>query len=193
MNFTELHTQRLELVEIKAEHGQRLYDIFSKEEATRYYGMDAFKSVEQAANLIHSFQKMFSEKRAVRWGIVLKENNSLIGTIGLNNLQLWNKRTEIGYDLHPDFWRKGYVSEALQEVLRHVFEDLGLHRAGAVTFPDNEASSSLLKKLSFKEEGLLRGYIFQGGRSHDACVFSLLKPEWETLVDHKEQKVSTAT
>ena len=28
-------------------------------------------------------------------GIVLKETNTLIGTIGLNNLQLWSKRSEI--------------------------------------------------------------------------------------------------
>ena len=37
-------------------------------------------------------------------GIVLKETNTLIGTIGLNNLQLWSKRSEIGYDLHPRYW-----------------------------------------------------------------------------------------
>ncbi|PLT31903.1 GNAT family N-acetyltransferase [Peribacillus deserti] len=179
MNFPELNTQRLILKEITEEDAQRLYEIFSSQEVTRYYGMDPFTTIEQAANLIHSFQKTFTEKRAVRWGIILKENGTLIGTIGLNNLQVGNKRTEIGYELHPDYWRKGYVSEALQEVLRHIFEDIGIHRAGAVTFPENKASSDLLKKLSFKEEGLLRGYIFQGGSSHDACVFSLLKPEWE--------------
>ena len=45
-------------------------------------------------------------------GIVLKETNTLIGTIGLNNLQLWSKRSEIGYDLHPRYWGNGYASEA---------------------------------------------------------------------------------
>ena len=48
---------------------------------------------------------------------MLKETNVLIGTIGLNNLQLWSKRSEIGYDLHPRYWGNGYASEALEKLL----------------------------------------------------------------------------
>ncbi|WP_409291537.1 GNAT family N-acetyltransferase [Peribacillus sp. SCS-37] len=179
MKFKELETERLKLIEITEEHAMPLYEIFSLDEVTRYYGMEPFTTVDDAANLIHSFQRMFTEKRSVRWGLQLKDEGRFIGTIGLNNLQIHNKRTEIGYEIHPHYWRKGLVSEALSAVLKYIFEELGLYRAAAVTFPENLPSSALLEKHSFQKEGLLRGYIVQGGQSHDAALYSLLKPDWE--------------
>ena len=83
--------------------------------------------------------------------------------------------------MHPDFWRRGLAKEAVLEVLRYSFEELGLYRMGAVTYPANDASNTMLKKLGFKQEGVLRGYLFQRGTSHDALIFSLLEPEWKAL------------
>lgn len=178
MTFPILETKRLRLIEIKT-YSQNIYDIFSLEEVTRYYGMNPFKEVEQAVRMIDSFAKNFQEKRAIRWGIVVKETGDFVGTVGFNNLQLWSKRAEIGYDIHPAFWRKGYASEAVKEVLAYGFQELDLFRIGAITYPENEASSHLLLKLGFQKEGLLRGYIYQGNQSIDALVYSVLKTDWE--------------
>ncbi|MZF04828.1 GNAT family N-acetyltransferase, partial [Bacillus anthracis] len=90
--------------------------------------------------------KNYFEKKAIRWGIVLKETNTLIGTIGLNNLQLWSKRSEIGYDLHPRYWGNGYASEAAREIIHYGFQDLGLFRIGAITYPENVTSCKMLCK-----------------------------------------------
>ncbi|WP_026693526.1 GNAT family N-acetyltransferase [Peribacillus kribbensis] len=188
--FIELESERLLLAEVKEHHSKRLYEIFSNEEVTRYYGMDTFTSIENAVNLIHSFQRMFNEKRSIRWGLILKENNELIGTAGFNNLQTWNKRAEIGYELDPDYWGKGLAAEAVEELLRYGYEDLGLYRIGAVTYPDNAASQRLLERHAFQKEGLLRGYIFQNGRSHDANIYSILKEDWMVS---KERKVNPAS
>jgi [ribosomal protein S5]-alanine N-acetyltransferase len=98
--------------------------------------------------------------------------------VGLNGLQLKNKRAEIEYELHPDYWRMGLSSEAIKEVIRFSFTQLDLYRIGAVVYPENEASINLLLNLSFTKEGLLRGYINQNEQFHDTYVLSLLKPEW---------------
>ena len=103
----------------------------------------------------------------------------MVGTIGLNNLALGMKKAEVGFEIHPEFWRGGITSEALRAVLNYSFNNLGLHRMGAVTFPANVASISLLKKNGFEEEGKLRSYLFQNGESHDALLFSLLYTEWD--------------
>lgn len=177
--FPELETKRLKLIEVGQEYSRQLYEIFSSEEVTRFYGMDSFTSVEQASRMIESFGKTYAEKRGIRWGMVSKETGELIGTAGLNNLQSWSKRAEIGFDAHPSYWRGGYTSEAVREVLRYSFEELGLHRVGAVTFPVNIASIRLLQKLGFREEGLMRGYLYQKGQSHDAALFGMVRPDWE--------------
>jgi [ribosomal protein S5]-alanine N-acetyltransferase len=179
--FPTLETERLKLIEITPIHALSLFEILSLDEVTRYYGTDTFTSIEEAKKLIDMFQKNFYEKRSIRWGIVLKENNKFIGTLGLNGLQLKNKKAEIGYEIHPSYWRKGYTFEAIKEVLRYSYLELELNRIGAVVYLENEASSNLLEKLGFKKEGELRDYLFQNNSYHTTSMFSLLKREWELL------------
>ncbi|MDM5188710.1 GNAT family N-acetyltransferase [Bacillus sp. DX4.1] len=179
MAFPILETKRLHLIEIEQLHCQKIYDIFSLEEVTRYYGMNSLTKFGQASRMIESFSKNYFEKSAIRWGIVVKETGAFIGTAGLNNLQLWSKRSEIGYELHPSYWGKGYASEAVQQIVTYSFQELGLFRIGAITYPENVASSSMLSKLGFQKEGLLRGYINQGNRQRDAFIYSMLLTDWE--------------
>lgn len=178
MNFPILETKRLKLIEITHQHVDDLYGILSLEEVTRFYGTNRFTLQVEATRLIDMFLKNFLDKRGIRWGIKLKENQRIIGTVGLNGLQLNNKRAEIGYELHPSFWRMGYASEVIKEVLDFSFNRLDLYRIGAVVYPENEASIHLLMKHGFMKEGLLRGYIHQNNQFHDTVVLSLLKPEW---------------
>lgn len=183
MEFPVLETARLRLIQIQPEHIDAFFNILSKDEVTEYYGMDSLEDRFVAEKMIAAFQVGFESQRSYRWGLQLKETGDFIGTIGLNNLNTAAKKSEIGYELHPDYWRRGLAKEAVREVLRYSFVELGLYRMGAVTYPANEASSGMLKKLGFQQEGTLRGYLFQRGKSHDALIFSLLQPEWKALED----------
>lgn len=178
MEFPILETERLKLIEIQEEFVDNVFEIFSNEEILRFYGMSPFTQKEQAVNMIDSFSKNFQAKRSIRWGIIAKDTSEFVGTVGLNNLVISGKRTEIGYDLLPEHWRKGIVSEAVEAVIKYCFEELALYRIAAVTFPENEASFKLLLKLGFQKEGLLRGYIFQNEKSNDAFIFSLIRSDW---------------
>lgn len=178
MDFPELETKRIKLVQVVQEHANAYYDIMSRDDVTVYYGMDSLESEKQAVEMIDSFHSTFEMKRGIRWGILSKDTGGFIGTLGLNNLNIKGKKAEIGYELHPSYWGKGITTEAVTKVLQYSFEDLDLFRIGAVTYPQNEPSIQLLKKLGFSQEGLLRGYLYQRKQSHDALVFSLLKPEW---------------
>lgn len=176
--FTTLETKRLELKEIGEQHKESIYQILSRDDVMQYYGTDKFTDPEEAAAIIQSFSKGFESGMAARWGIILKESGELVGTIGIHN---WNKRVgraEIGYELHPDHWRKGIATEAVHAVLSHSFNELGIFRMGAVVFPENVGSLGMLEKIGFQKEGLLRAYLHQGGRSHDSFMLSLLKTEW---------------
>jgi ribosomal-protein-alanine N-acetyltransferase len=176
--FPILTTKRLKLVEITHQHVDSIYEILSLVEVTKYYGTNRFTFHGEASRLIDMFHKNFIEKRGIRWGIIVKANQKFIGTVGLNGLQLKNKRAEIGYEIHPAYWRNGYTTEAINEVLTFSFEKLDLYRIGAVVYPENKPSLNLLNKLGFTNEGLLRGYINQNDQFHDTYVLSLLKPEW---------------
>ncbi|GGH86263.1 ribosomal-protein-alanine N-acetyltransferase [Pullulanibacillus pueri] len=179
MSFPSFETERLYLREITEQDAEDFYHVMSLDEVTHYYGMDSLSSKGQAEQIIASFKSTYARQIGMRWAIILKESQTFIGTIGYNNLSQWNKRSEVGYELHPHYWNKGYTSEALNTLIEYAFDGLGLFRLAAVTFPENAASVHLLINQGFKKEGVLRGYIFQNNQSHDALLFSLLRPEWQ--------------
>lgn len=138
-------------------------------------------------NIIASFKQTYDTQQGIRWGILIRDSGTFIGTLGLNHLSLYSKKAEIGFELDPAKWRHGYAAEAIQAVLEYAFETLALHRMGAVTFLENEASVQLLTRLGFEEEGILRGYLYQDGSSHDGRIFSLLRPDWTMLTSKGEK------
>lgn len=173
--FPNLETERLLLREITEKDIDCIFACFSNEDVTRYYGQEQLQSREQAKGFITFFSKNYEEKRGIRWGIEVKGTDGIIGTIGLNAWSPKHRRAEIGYEIHPDYWRKGYASEAVKEILSYSFEVLGLTRMGAVVFVENQSSNQLLLKLGFQQEGILRNYMYQDGEPHDTYVYSLLK------------------
>ncbi|MGE7904591.1 GNAT family N-acetyltransferase [Peribacillus sp. NPDC094092] len=173
--FPVLNTERLRFREIHEGDAEAVFQCLSKDEVTRFYGQDSLENVEQAKDIIASFAKNYREKRAIRWGIERKDTKELIGTIGFHAYSPKYRRAEIGYEIHPAHWRKGFATEALKEMIAYGFNGLDLTRIGAVVFLENQPSSELLLKLGFIQEGILRSYIYQNGIPHDTYVYSLLK------------------
>ncbi|PYZ98949.1 GNAT family N-acetyltransferase [Alteribacter lacisalsi] len=177
MAFPELTTKRLKLTELNYGYTRQLYDILSRRNVMIYYGFDPVDSYEETARVIESYRTDFLTWSGIRWAVIYRETGDCIGTIGLSDIRFSCKRAEVGFELHPDYWRRGIISEALLQVLRYGFMELGLFRIGAVTYPDNTASNSLLKKIGFQYEGILRGYLYQRGESHDAYSYSILRTD----------------
>lgn len=173
--FPILETDRLILRELKNEDAEGIFACFSNEDVTRFYGQETLKEIREAKKFIELFSENYHEKRGVRWGIERKGAQGIIGTIGFNAWLPKHKRAEIGYEIHPKYWRQGYTSEAVSEVLSYGFGVMGLTRIGAIVFIENEASNKLLQKLGFQQEGTLRKYMYQDGHAYDTYIYSLLK------------------
>ena len=62
---------------------------------------------------------------------------------------------EIGWHLHPDYWGKGYATEAARAVLAAAPD---LTQVYAVTYPENQASQAVMRRLDMTEIGLSRRY-----------------------------------
>ncbi|MFC0270595.1 GNAT family N-acetyltransferase [Metabacillus herbersteinensis] len=173
--FPVLETSRLQLREIHSGDAEVIYSYFSNPRVVEYYGMLPMKEVEEATSLVEIFQKGFKSGTSIRWGIVISESDQFIGTIGYHN---WNKthhRAEIGYEIHPKYRRKGYAIEALEAVSEYGFEQLHLHRIGALVRPENLPSQQLLEKQGFENEGLLKDYQHVAGHYYNLTMFSKVK------------------
>ncbi|MEO4054679.1 GNAT family protein [Solibacillus sp. CAU 1738] len=172
--FPLLETERLVLREITKDDVVDIFACFSNDEVTRYYGQESLLNIEQAEAFVDFFSKSFTQKRGVRWGIERKGTTGIIGTIGFNNWTSKHKRAEIGYEIHPDHWKKGYASEAVKKVLSYGFNEMELSRIGAIVFTENDASNKLLSKIGFQKEGILQQYMYQNGKAHDTYMYAIL-------------------
>ncbi len=89
-------------------------------------------------------------QHAFYWVIVLKETNTVMGTICYWNLDFDATQAEMGYELHPKFQGKGIMREAALKVLEYGWNEMQLETIIAFTKLDNLKSISLLEKFNFQ-------------------------------------------
>ena len=178
-NFPSLETERLILRQLKNEDTDFIFRHFSDTLVTQYL-MDEppVTEYEQAREIIQFYSEAAGKTRN-RWVMILKSNNQPIGTCGYHKWEKRYFRAEIGYDLAPSFWGKGYMTEVLRVAISNGFERMGLNRIEALVYVGNDRSIRLLQRLGFEQEGMLRDYFCLDGKFHDHYLFALLKREWK--------------
>lgn len=182
MTFPEIKTDRLRLTELQLGDETDVFNLFSNPDVVEYYDLVAFTQAEQARALIDLFKSRYKDQLGIRWAIRLKGSERLIGTCGFNSWSSKMRNAVLGYDLLPEFWGKGYASEAVRAISQVAFTGQlpcgPLHRIQADTVPGHTASETLLLKLGFKYEGLRRECGYWKNRFHDLRCFGLLRSEF---------------
>ncbi|MCB2291540.1 GNAT family N-acetyltransferase [Clostridium sp. CS001] len=176
--FPEIETSRLILKEIIETDDKDIFEIFSDDEAMKYYDIEPLKDLEEAKQLIQQLNRRFKNKKGIRWGIHLKDNYKLIGSCGYHSHNKQSFRAEIGYELSKEYWGQGLMQEALQSIIDFGINNLALNRIQALVEPKNIKSINLLQKIGFNEEGTLYEYEFYKGEFKDLAMLSLLKVDY---------------
>ena len=174
--FPTLHTDRLNLVEIKQEHLKDIFKLFSDCGVTQFYNIVTLTEEGEAQKYLDWFHSRFAEKAGIRWGISVKGHNGIIGTAGFNNYAK-RHRANLGYDIQTEFWNKGYMTEALKTVIDFGFKELGINRIEAEVMQGNTTSERVLAKLGFINEGILRQWMYWNEKHYDMTMFSLLQSD----------------
>jgi len=174
-----LSSKRLLLRTLTDEDKGSIFEIYSDEETAKYDDWIPMKKVAQAQRLIDNSNKYFNEKSLLRYGIVLKESNMLIGSCALFDFDEWNKKCSIFYQINRNYWNKGYASEAIKLLVKFAFEELHTNRIEAFITPGNDASQKVLEKNGFIREGLMREMEFYKDKFWDGIVMGMLKKDYE--------------
>lgn len=176
--FPVLTTERLRLRQVEPRDANDLYVMLSDEETTRFYGHEPYRSLDEAVAYTRLRQEGYAGRKAVHWGIALKDDDRVIGSCSFHHFDEGFHRAETGYVLNRAYWGRGLMAEAVSAVLTHGFTDMELHRIEAIIDIANERSKNLLLRLGFQYEGNLRQrYVFRGG-FEDEHYFGLLRDEW---------------
>ena len=165
-----IETDRLILKEIDESHVEDVLKIRSNESVNQFIKRIPPKNNYDALDFILTIKKRTQNNETFYWGISQRDQQNVIGTICLYRFSEDRTEAEVGYELLPDYHRKGIMSEALTAVLNFGFNDLHLQEIVAMTNKFNENSKGLLLKHDFV---LQEGRIDEG--FPDNLVFSLRK------------------
>ncbi|QNL21471.1 GNAT family N-acetyltransferase [Hyphobacterium sp. CCMP332] len=146
-----IETERLLLRDIKPGDKEDMFRLHSHPEVQKYTGeapMDSIEAMEEAIKTRSADYKKFGYGR---WATFIKEGMHFIGWSGLAYLPEFDE-IDLGYRFLPEYWGKGYATEASQAILQYGFNTLQLKRIIAIAMKENKASIRVMEKVGMKFE-----------------------------------------
>ncbi|MBN2614051.1 MAG: GNAT family N-acetyltransferase [Bacteroidales bacterium] len=146
-------TNRLVMNRLQPTDESKVELLRSNDVVNRYIDRPKKCSRKEAAAFIQKINDGIDRGEMVYyWAIRFIDHPDLIGTICIWNFSEDGRRAEIGYELFPEFHRKGLMDESLKPVIEYAFGVLNLQILEAYTHKNNEASSRLLLKNGFRKD-----------------------------------------
>ena len=106
-----------------------------------------------AERFIEDARRALAAGERVNFAVVLREGRTLLGGVTLS-INGQDDNGKLGYWIGVPYWGQGYATEAVREVVRYGFEELGLHHIHSDHFGSNPASGRVLKKAGLSYEGI---------------------------------------
>jgi RimJ/RimL family protein N-acetyltransferase len=155
----------------------------SRDDVTRYLNWGPM-SRDQARDLLGRIKKLTAindKADALRLAMVLAASGVVIGDVSLWRTSREHAQAEIGFVLHPDHHGHGYGTEAMRELLRIGFDEVGFHRIVGRCDARNGPSARLMKRLGMRLEAHLRENELIKGEWSDELIYAMLAGDWSAL------------
>jgi [ribosomal protein S5]-alanine N-acetyltransferase len=169
--FPLLSTNRLTLRAPTPKDAAAFGALLSIPAVTRFSNWPDAPSKVQSDRYARWMSKLYASGKGCAWIIEVRDSRIPIGAIRFNRFEKKWRSGEIGYELHPDFWGKGLMSEAVAAAMACGHQIFRLNRIEAWTLPGNAASDRVLAKAGFRYEGTLRQKAWFKGSYHDFRMF----------------------
>lgn len=177
-----IETGRLLLRRMEMSDAKDLFDYSRDPQVALHVLWDAQKNISESRAYIKCMLRKYRAGDPASWCIVRRDQGRVVGTIGYMWFQPENNAAEVGYSLARDCWNQGFMTEALQAVLRYSFEEMGINRIEAQHEVGNPASGAVMRKCGMTHEGTLRSRLYNKGRYVDVELYSILRQEYLQLV-----------
>lgn len=177
-----IETGRLLLRRMEMSDAKDLFDYSRDPQVALHVLWDAQKNISESRAYIKCMLRKYRAGDPASWCIVRRDQGRVVGTIGYMWFQPENNAAEVGYSLARDCWNQGFMTEALQAVLRYSFEEMGINRIEAQHEVGNPASGAVMRKCGMAHEGTLRSRLYNKGRYVDVELYSILRQEYLQLV-----------
>lgn len=192
--FQVMETERLILRDIRMEDIQEYYErLWGDGDVCRYLLSDPHQDIGESLESIEKTLLRYAEGRCYRWGIALKEDDSLIGIIELLRFDEQADTCSFAYMLGCDYWNRGYGTEALKAVIAFAFEKLEIARIVVDHMAENPASGAVMRKAGMTHIGTEKGKYCKHNRCHDAEVYEIRNENRREMTPNAYQKLAMTT
>ncbi|WP_394124912.1 GNAT family N-acetyltransferase [Psychrobacter nivimaris] len=121
------------------------------------------------------------------WAVSLKETDTFIGMVGLNNANAdmsFSPAVEIAWRLRNDYWGQGYATEAAQAALRFAFDILELSDVVAFTAVINKRSQLVMERLGMTntQEDFFHPMLDPNHRLAEHVLYKITRQQWQDTV-----------
>lgn len=171
-----LATSRLRLRQFRAEDVDAMHECFADEDTMRFWNQPTFTRRVETERAVRNFVDCTPSYYRF-WAVADMDTDRCLGLVNYHDGHIRSRRVSIGYMIHPAHQKLGLATEAVSAMLSFCFGELGLHRVQAFIHPENRASISLVEKLGFRREGLLRDNLRVGETWRDDVLYALIASE----------------
>lgn len=147
-------TERLVVRPWRLHEADRFFDIYRRPEVVRWLGAEPMRDRREAIEMIErNLTRLAVDSRFGSWAVIDRSNRVPVGSVIFKALPDGEGEIEIGWQLHPDSWGKGFASEAAAAVLRRGFGG-GLAEVWAVMHVDNQRSAAVCRRIGMRLLGV---------------------------------------
>ncbi len=148
-NPDNLETERLILKKITLSSPDDIYEYRSDEKVSRFLLWSPDVDRDSTKRYLEYVEVLYDKCKFYDFGIFLKENGKMIGTVGFTTINLHKNTASVGYVLNSKYWGQGIAKEALEKLIEFGFKTLDLDTLFAKFIEENYASKRVLEKCGF--------------------------------------------
>jgi len=176
---------------LKSEDSDALFEIGSDSDIWKWYPFN-IETLEDMNGYVEDAINGYKLGNQLAFVTIDKASEELAGSTRFMNIDVENRRAEIGSTWLNENWQRTYVNtEAKLLMLTHAFEVWKCIRVEFKTDALNESSREAILRLGAKQEGSLRQHmITENGRFRDSVYFSILDSEWAEVKKNLRKKLS---
>jgi|SRR6185436_18186841 len=172
--FPVLESERLVFQQIVASDAPDIFELRTNEKVLRYSDRAPMKNMQEAMDMVKKISDSFENNEAIAWAMKLKETGKTVGHITFWRIIKEHHRAEIGYAMFPEYWGKGFMTEAIQRVIDYGFSEIKFHSIEANVNPNNQPSIKLLERVGFIREAYFKENYYFNGKFMDSAIYSLI-------------------
>lgn len=133
-----------------------------------------------AERFVEASRRASESGERISFAVALREGGRLVGDVLLKPNPR-DDNAELAYFVGVPYWGRGYATEAVGEVVRYGFEELGLHRIHADHLGSNPASGRVMRKVGMSHEGTRPEHYKKWGAYEDRVDYGLLARDWRKI------------